>query len=140
MKVVDEKNRCFKDIVDVLCLCYPVGSSYINFSDSRNPSEILGFGTWEQVKDKFILAVGDTYEINTTGGEATHILTEEEIPNHRHDIYTEGGTVSKSTKYIAGASGSIGGQGVGYTQYNGGGKAHNNMPPYETAYCWKRIA
>lgn len=30
-------------------LFYPVGSQYVNYTDSRNPSEILGFGVWEAV-------------------------------------------------------------------------------------------
>lgn len=29
---------------------------------------------------------------------------------------------------------------TGATSAVGGGQAHNNMPPYESAYCWKRIA
>jgi hypothetical protein len=27
-----------------------------------------------------------------------------------------------------------------YTDYEGGGQPHNNMPPYITKYCWERIA
>ncbi|RYM60184.1 Uncharacterised protein [Serratia quinivorans] len=30
-------------------LFYPIGSQYVNYTDSRNPSEILGFGTWVTV-------------------------------------------------------------------------------------------
>lgn len=42
-------------------------------------------GTWEQIKDTFILAAGDTYKAGTTGGEATHILTTDEMPAHNHE-------------------------------------------------------
>ena len=29
---------------------YPVGSIYINATDSTNPSTLIGFGTWELIK------------------------------------------------------------------------------------------
>ena len=47
-----------------------IGSYYWS-SNSTNPGTIFG-GTWEQIKDKFVLAVGDTYTaVDITGGEAT---------------------------------------------------------------------
>ena len=51
---------------------YPIGSIYMSVNET-DPSTIFG-GQWEQVKDKFLLACGDTYQNGTTGGEATHIL------------------------------------------------------------------
>ena len=62
---------------------YAVGKPYISFTDSRNPSEILGFGTWEQVKDKTIFGVGDETEFNTvkkTGGSKTQVLSDAQLP------------------------------------------------------------
>ena len=41
-------------------------------------------GQWEQVKDVFILAAGDKYTQGQTGGEATHVLTLQEMPTHNH--------------------------------------------------------
>lgn len=63
-------------------LMYPVGSIYLSVN-STNPSTLFG-GSWEQIKDCFLLACGDTYSSNTTGGEATHTLTTNEIPKHTH--------------------------------------------------------
>jgi microcystin-dependent protein len=65
---------------------YPVGSIYMSVNNV-NPSTIFG-GTWEQIKDKFLLACGDTYNNGATGGEATHTLNANEIPTHNHS-YTE---------------------------------------------------
>ena len=31
----------------ILQAVYPVGSVYVSITDSRNPTDILGFGTWE---------------------------------------------------------------------------------------------
>ena len=48
-----------------------------------NPSELFG-GTWERIKDKFLLSAGEAYEAGAMGGEATHELTTEEMPTHAH--------------------------------------------------------
>ena len=61
---------------------YPVGSIYISVN-STSPQTLFG-GTWEQIKDTFLLATGDTYANGSTGGEATHTLTENEMPSHTH--------------------------------------------------------
>lgn len=120
---------------------YPVGSYYWS-SNSTNPGTVFG-GTWAQVKDKFVLAAGDDYVINETGGEASHTLSENEMPYHEH-------TTSKWGGYFVwgGANSDMFGGGGGYqTQLNsiytggkGGGQSHNNMPPYVVAYCWHRTA
>ena len=119
-------------------MIYPVGSIYISVS-STSPSTLFG-GTWSQIKDRFLLGAGDTYSNNTTGGEATHTLTTDEIPSHTHkQRYTttdfgQEGTTGNWT--FARATGST----AAYTFATGGGQAHNNMPPYLTVYVWKRTA
>lgn len=47
--------------------------------DPTSPAELFG-GTWERIKDRFVLAAGDSYETGTTGGEAEHELTLTELP------------------------------------------------------------
>lgn len=81
----------------LLDLTHPVGSIYMS-SQSTDPSELFG-GTWEQIKDKFILAAGDTYSAGATGGEATHILTTNEMPAHNHTtrIAVNVGTAGRSS-------------------------------------------
>lgn len=120
---------------------YPVGSYYWS-SNSINPGTVFG-GTWEQVKDKFVLAAGDDHVINETGGEETHTLTEQEMPYHEHTTCKWGGRFA-----WGGVDSTMFGSGSGYqTELNhvvtggcGGSQAHNNMPPYIVAYCWNRIA
>lgn len=63
-------------------LIYPVGSIYMSVNDV-NPATLFG-GTWEKIKDAFLLASGDVYSNGSTGGEATHTLTENEMPSHTH--------------------------------------------------------
>jgi microcystin-dependent protein len=70
----------------LLDLIYPVGSIYWS-KNATNPSNLFG-GTWVQIKDKFILAAGSEYKINTTGGKATHQLSVGEMPFHDHSVGT----------------------------------------------------
>lgn len=121
---------------DILKIVYPVGSIYISVV-STNPTTLFG-GTWQQLQDRFLLGAGSTYANGATGGEATHTLTIDEIPNHNHGIYTtifaqlSGNNIAKS--------GSTSGSSTKYTDNVGGGEAHNNMPPYLVVYMWKRTA
>ena len=73
---------------------HPVGSLYWT-SSSDNPATTFGGGTWEQIKDRFILAAGDIYTVGATGGSATVTLTTEQMPVHKHS-FTPSGSVSSS--------------------------------------------
>lgn len=69
-------------------LMYPVGSIYWTSKAPNNggdPNVLFG-GTWTQIRDRFLLARGDSEPVNTTGGERTHTLTEAEMPTHYHNI------------------------------------------------------
>lgn len=65
-------------------MIYPVGSIYMS-TNSVNPSTLFG-GSWEQIKDKFLLASGTTFSNGSTGGEINHKLTTNEIPSHAHGL------------------------------------------------------
>ena len=145
---------------------YPVGSIYVSVS-STSPATLFG-GTWTQIQDTFLLASGSTYSAGSTGGEATHTLTENEMPSHNHrpDNYNSAGsdttyqrqfttnlhtssestgrsqvTVSSSSGvYAMTATTSSDITGANYTTKTGGSQAHNNMPPYLAVYVWKRTA
>lgn len=117
--------------------CYPIGSIYLSVN-TTNPNNILGFGTWEQIKDKFLLASGSTYTSGTTGGEATHKLTVAEMPSHNHASKGWADVTDYSGDYrTLGAQG----QSTDYTtHYTGGSQPHNNMPPYLVVNIWKRVS
>lgn len=74
----------------ILRLAYPVGSVYVNVSDSTNPATLLGFGTWERLSGRFLLGATDngssgaSQAAGRTGGEASHALTEAEMAKHAH--------------------------------------------------------
>ena len=97
-----------KDKLDsnVFQAMYPVGSIYISVS-STNPSNYFG-GTWEQIKDKFLLSAGDTYSAGNTGGNAsyTFTLTEDNLPQHNHyyNITTNSKSVSVGGQTFRGST------------------------------------
>ena len=121
-----------KILADII---YPVGSIYISVN-STNPSNYYG-GTWEQIKDRFLLACGSTYSNGTTGGEATHKLTVNEMPSHKHILGYRIGGGGGTTWYIDGGTVDSWGTDTAVKE-TGGNQAHNNMPPYLAVYVWKR--
>lgn len=134
--------------VALLKTIFPIGSRYVT-QDNTNPSIILKFGTWERLKGKVCLGLDeDDSEFSTigkTGGEKTHTLTINEMPNHNHNIITwnnyNSGTMTgvKVAKTIDNADGSSSSsQSISGA---GGGEAHNNLQPYEVVgYMWIRRA
>lgn len=121
----------------------PVGSLYWNENDISTEISKYFVGTWQRVKDVFILAAGDTYTAKSSGGEATHTLTVNEMPSHNHPIhYPNAGGPYEALRYQVAVSDTnkTWGAEACRTGNEGGSQAHNNMPPYYTAYCWKRIS
>lgn len=96
------------------------------------------------LRGRFILGASDSHPVGSTGGEEAHILTcDEGFPhNHLTRVYTDNNEVAKmATEGVrlhepqwlpAGntTAGSSGGDLCGVTEMAGGGKPHNNMPPY----------
>ena len=107
---------------DLFDLVYPVGSIYLSVNNT-SPSTLFG-GTWEQIKDTFLLGAGDDYDLGATGGEASVKLTISEIPVHQ---FHSTGTESGLWDYL--------GPSIG-----GDNQAHNNMPPYLAVSIWKRVS
>ncbi len=106
--------------------------------DPTSPAAQFG-GTWEQLKDVFLLAAGDIYEAGTTGGEAEHTLTVAEMPRHTHYI-TYPVSNSNKAKIVYSYSYRSGWVADDPVTATGGDQPHNNMPPYLAVYVWKRIA
>ena len=139
---------------DIIDLIYPVGSIYITLNQT-SPSKLFPGTYWKQIKNRFLLSASSTYSALSVGGEATHVLTPNEMPVHNHDglyysyIDTENsvtlnsGTVSYHVPW--GSSDYAGDYGPGtgnaelVTGEAGGGAAHNNMPPYLAVYMWERV-
>jgi len=154
----------FTDIVNTL---YPVGSIYINATNSTNPGTLLGFGTWSafgagRVPVGFNASdpLFDTAE--ETGGSKdaivvshTHTATSTVTdPSHNHSSARNGtgGTGLNLTGFAAPSfdgnnDGPIPttsvttGITVATTNASAGSSGTNaNLQPYITVYMWKRTA
>ena len=146
-------NVVFYNKQEVFLAVHPVGSIFLS-TDGTEPAELYG-GTWEQIKDAFLLGAGDTYAAESTGGEEKHTLTENELPNVTGNIDFQ--SDGNSQGIVSGAHGvfTLGQISSGAFQPNnrvseegiarqfrmsfGSNLPHNNMPPYYSVYIWKRI-
>jgi hypothetical protein len=121
---------------------YPIGSIYITTSNT-DPMSLFPGTYWFPIYDRFLLGGGSGYKVGSTGGEATHTLTADEMPTHRHSIYYPNGGGPYGDANISYPEGS----GIKKTwqaemcktEIAGDGGAHNNMPPYLAVYIWKRV-
>lgn len=131
---------------------YPVGSIYISTNSNFNPNRAWG-GTWIKTADgRCLIGANDTYPLGSTGGEAAHYLTSNEMPTHEHT----GGKVysySLDNRGITGTSIDTNGEqflhvngqsstasNILHTNTTGGGASHNNMQPYLAVCIWERTA
>ena len=126
---------------DLLEKVHPIGSYYWS-QKNTSPEELFG-GKWESIYGKFIFSTDSNHSVDSTGGEEMHKLTENEMPSHNHEY-------QKYNHWSDVRSGDSGGsyyspcrQDYNFltnakTDNKGGSQAHNNMPPYITAYCWRR--
>ena len=145
---------------------YPVGSIYLAV-DNVSPAVKFG-GTWAKIEDCFLMAAGTKYQAGSTGGEADHTLTIEEMPAHSHYAgnNAEGSEEAAAARFNTApglASSNIARKEVGEdssssiwvlaqtngygqltqtlkTADTGGGQAFSILPPYMAVHVWYRTA
>lgn len=127
-------------IATIVNTIYPVGSIYISTA-AANPADLFTGTQWEAIQDRFLLAASTSHPAGKMDGEETHKLTIDEMPSHTHNVDSGNGSPAA---YVSGGKGDIGGTGKNISSKAilaaGGGKPHNNMPPYLAVYMWKRTA
>jgi hypothetical protein len=136
------------DTKTTLAAVYPVGSIYINATNSTNPGTLLGFGTWVAFGAGRVPVGIDSSDTDfdtaeETGGAKTVSLSTSQLPSHTHSIsYTEsgpgGGNINAT--FFAGIENNTAGALSHTTGSTGSGSAHNNVQPYIVVYMWKRTA
>lgn len=135
---------------------YPVGAIYLSVTDT-DPATLFG-GTWERISQGRFLIGSGSNAANTTdywgeypagkenfpagemGGEVEHTLTVDEIPAHTHSERLEwSNTKAWGLTGTGEGANAVVDQG-GVTGATGGGKPHNNLPPYLVVFMWKRVS
>ncbi|WP_419057408.1 phage baseplate protein [Kluyvera georgiana] len=147
---------------------FPVGAEYKSYTDNRNPSDILGFGTWEAVTGTLAgvgLATGEdgntfTYKVGSAGfGLVRHTdlatatysvaLTMNPLEPHSHGVPADGGSSGtdwvvsleqKNVSYGDQTSSVSAGVPTGTGSVNIGQATTTYAPTYNGAYVWKRTA
>ena len=148
--ITTEANTITNDgnVVTTLQKVYPIGSIYINATNSTNPGTLLGFGTWTAFgAGRVPVGINDSdSDFDTaeeTGGSKTHTLTTAELPSHTHqvgsnDSGTGTGGASGNMEFVRDAGD---GNGPAVTSSStGSGNAHTIVQPYIVVYMWKRTA
>lgn len=95
-KLTDQKLQwLYNQLQNTASQIYPVGAVYISVN-STSPASLFG-GVWERLKDTFLLANGDTYAADTTGGSATKTITVNNLPAHNHTVNSSGAHTHSAT-------------------------------------------
>lgn len=168
--LIEQQEHYMKDEIPLgnmmtILEAYPIGSIYLSVVDT-NPRVFFG-GTWERIKDRFLLSAGDTYTAESTGGSATHAhasgglyaqistniynpQTQSTVPNafiklnevYQQTKYDTNAVVQYASATVINPTNHEGALlGARYGTGVGGETAESsNMPPYLTVYMWKRIA
>jgi hypothetical protein len=138
---------------------YPVGSIYINATNSTNPGTLLGFGTWaafgagrvpvgfnasdplfdsaeETGGSKDAIVVSHTHTTTVTDPGHTHVYSADVTSN-----WAGGGNVAPLVGGSNNANTLTGFTGISVSANSTGSSGTNaNLQPYITVYMWKRTA
>lgn len=116
-----------------------------DLSTPEKVAAVYGYGTWEAYgAGRVTIGANSVHAIGSEGGEETHTLLNNELPNPI-------GTIANVMLDISNNSGGYGCAitGVQAGTYiarpssirnEGGNQPHNNMQPFRTVYRWRRIA
>ena len=135
------------------------GAVLFSFNPDFSPAARYG-GSWEKITDRFPVGAGGSYALDSTGGNATHTNTVDEMAPHNHGlpvVNDEGGYMPENSANLrsfqieAGANNNqmnINGTATdrgptgfsGSVGSTGGGQPFSILPPYIAVNIWRRVA
>jgi hypothetical protein len=138
-----------------LAALHPVGSIYINATNSTNPATLLGFGTWTAFGAGRVMVGFDSGNVLFDTAEETGGSANATLPSHTHTAtvtdpgHFHGGVVNFTGSSFTGPNDrgstntntSSAVTGITVVNSTVGVSATNaNYQPYITVYIWKRTA
>jgi hypothetical protein len=135
-------------VVAAIPQAYPVGSIYLNAVNSTNPATLIGYGTWSRIaQGRFLVGLNegdpDFNATGETGGQKAVGLTAANLPR-------------VNIPFTRSPNGAIGSGSTDAFLYDNSSNTSNNnsalnfgnvsptqvstLPPYLTAYMWRRDA
>ncbi len=133
------------------CPYFPIGSIYLSVSNI-NPGSVFG-GSWEQIKDKFLLTAGNTYSAGTTGGNTSHshklssngyaeisLHGAGEVKYHELNNNTGVSNWTANFQVKTNQGGSISQTSSWGASLGGNTDSASSLPPYLVVYAWKRVS
>lgn len=147
---IPQANARFQMPIGFIFQWLAVDGQSVDLTTPEKVADYFGYGTWRAIaQGQFLIGQSSTYAAGSTGGEATHALTEAENGPHIHTINTGGSlwgwdvgrTQTANIQYQQSGTEIRLVTGVDFTiSQSGSGQPHNNMPPYLSVYTWQRIA
>lgn len=127
---------------------FPIGKVIPQMQGEPEPGSYIPGTSWEQVTDyagKVVVGSGNSYDLGATGGNATHTIALNELP--QLVVTTRNATVVQSDQGYRDPNAINNFTSNGFWSNSGvaiSGTGTNNpiniMPPYVVANYWKRIA
>lgn len=125
----------------------PVGSLWTS-SESGNPADKFGFGTWAPyAQGRTLVGAGTGNAVDATawsGGEEkgaeTHTLTTAQMPSHSHKVQGQSAFDQGALYGVTGGGTATSPAPNLNTTNTGGDGAHNNLQPSIGVFIWRRTA
>ena len=136
MKIIQLENG--------LDMFYPIPALPVGFiyqtTSSTSPATIFG-GAWVRIQDVFLQSANASGgNVGDVGGAKTVTLTTAEMPSHYHGFTNYNSTSSNAYKGTMENAAGYNSKIDVTTDSTGGGKAHENMPPYLAVYTWQKVS
>jgi hypothetical protein len=115
---------------------YPVGSIYINYNSTTNPSTLLGIGTWSQISSGTFLRANTSG--GTTGGSTDHNHKWYEYTNGLANAYTIDTNASAGASSYGSAGATVNIPATGSLTRDFFTDIQDHLPPYLNVIMWRR--